>query len=114
MADIMWFVGAIGFGIIGMLYGVWAEKQSTMRNFRQMQEDVFNVIYDWHTHPDKKTPPVLRLRSLDKYFNLDEIRKERGSEEFIDNIIIGGDDISSRVVNADGTQGRTRGVHAYD
>ena len=115
MGEIMWILGLFGVFIVGMFYGIWCNKQSGDRNMEQIRNDVYDIIYDWGTHPSKKIPNVFRLKNLDKYFNLDDIRMERDDEPFDNNDIYSTDDISTRITNADGTQGIRRGLsHEYD
>ena len=83
MEGIIWWVGFSFAGLVGFLFGVRCAWWGYMDDIYNIKNDVFDIIYDWGVHPDKKVPPVFRLKRLDKYFDLDEIREGRGEHEEI-------------------------------
>lgn len=113
MMDVLWILGMFAAGTIGFFFGIIANKWGYEAEFKEIQRDVFGIVYDIGVEQAKKTPLVFRLKNLDKYFNLDEVRNERNEPEVQINPAdyIACDDISPRIaVNADGTQGHRRGV----
>ena len=117
MEALLWFIGLMIMFGLGFVCA-WTYKTACYEaDFKEIQRDVFSIVYDVGVHPDKKVPLVFRLKNLDKYFNLDEVRDERDEPETFINPAdyIAGDDISCRInnrraVNADGTNGVRRGV----
>ena len=80
-------LGFIGLALFAFIYLCGRARESALReeaeqaNWRRIQAHVFDIIYDWH--PEKNgisKPNVLRLKTLDKYFNLDEVRERKIKE----------------------------------
>ena len=112
MEDVAWILSLFVIAGVGYLFGYWSMRQSALQDMRQIQNDVYDIIFDTGEPHTNRKPLVLRLKTLDKYFNLDEIREERPTDESLDDVFdISTNDISDRIVNADGVQGIRRGLN---